>query len=57
MNRYRELYRVEGLPVLQNRVFENKEEAMNSPQGDVVLVEDLKRGLIFNRAFIPELIK
>lgn len=56
MPKYRELYRVEGLPVLQNRVFENQEEAINSPQGDMVLVEDLETGLIFNRAFIPGLL-
>jgi len=53
---YKELYRAEGLPVLQNRVFETREAAINSPQGDVLLVEDSETGIIYNHAFLPELI-
>jgi len=47
----RELFRTEGLPVLQNRVFATSAEARASATGDVVLVQDLDTGLIFNAAF------
>ncbi len=50
------LYRVEGLPVLQNRVYSSAEEARTSPKGDVELVQDTETGLIRNRAFDPSLI-
>jgi len=50
----RELFRTERLPVLQNRVFASATEALASASGDVVLVQDLDTGLIFNSAFDPE---
>jgi SAM-dependent methyltransferase len=50
----RELFRAEGLPVLQNRVFATAAEALASATGDLVLVEDLDTGLIFNAAFDPD---
>jgi hypothetical protein len=57
MNRYEELYRVEQLPVFQNRMFRTKEHAGNCVKGDVVLVRDMETGLIFNQAFRPELME
>ena len=57
MKRYREIYRAEQLPVFQNRMFHSEEEAKNCVKGDVVLVQDLATGLIFNRAFGPELMQ
>lgn len=48
-----ELFRAEGLPVLQNRMFNTRLEAINSTVGDVVLVQDLNTGLVFNNAFDP----
>lgn len=53
----RELYRVEGLPVFQNRMFANAEAARNCAKGDMVLVQDLETGLIYNQAFQPELMQ
>lgn len=50
----RELFRVEGLPVLQNRVFNTREEALQSPTGDIVLAQDSVTGLISNIAFESE---
>ena len=50
----REIFRAEGLPVLQNRVFATAAEALASATGDVVLVQDRDTGLIFNAAFDPE---
>jgi hypothetical protein len=55
MGHYTELYRVEQLPVFQNRMFQTEKEARNCPKGDVILVQDLETGLIFNRAFTSEL--
>jgi SAM-dependent methyltransferase len=50
----REIFRTEGLPVLQNRVFATAAEALASPTGDVVLVQAMDTGLIFNSAFDPD---
>ena len=52
----REIYRAEQLPVLQNKVFESAEAARACARGDVVLVQSNETGLIFNRAFRPELV-
>jgi len=49
----REIFRVEQLPVLQNRMFATEEEALATPTGDVVLVQDQHTGLIYNEAFDP----
>ena len=57
MNVLRVLYRAEQLPVFQNRMFQTPEEAINCAKGDIVLVQDMETGLIFNQAFIPELMQ
>ncbi len=57
MSTYKELYRAEQLPVFQNRMFHTQEEARECVKGDVVLVRDMKTGLIFNQAFQPELMQ
>ena len=57
MNHCRELYRVEQLPVLQNRMFTTEDEALSCAKGDVVLVQDMKTGLVFNQTFRPELME
>ncbi len=49
----RELFRVEGVPVFQNKMFTTEEAALSCPKGDVVLVEDQETGLVFNEAFDP----
>ena len=53
----REVYRAEQLPVLQNRMFSSREAARDCARGDVVLVQSLATGLVFNRAFRPELVQ
>ncbi len=53
----REIFRAEGLPVLQNRVFPTAAEALASPTGDVVLAQDQDTGLIFNSSFDPDLVE
>jgi len=54
--RYRELFRVEGLPVFQNKMFSDQALAMQCLTGDMVLVQDMDSGLIFNAAFDPDLL-
>lgn len=51
-----ELLRIDGLPVLQNRVYASAAAAAASPRGDVRLVQDEASGLVFNAAFDPELL-
>lgn len=54
MEALKELYRVEQLPIFQNRMYDTEREARNCPKGDVRLVEDLETGLIYNAAFQAE---
>jgi hypothetical protein len=53
MTEQNELYRVEGLPIFQNRMYPTRDAARSCARGDVVLVEDLRTGLVYNRAFDP----
>ena len=53
----REVYRAEQLPVLQNRMFATAQAARDCARGDVVLVQSLATGLVFNQAFRPELVR
>lgn len=55
MNRQRVLYEQRQLPTFQNRMYDTRQEALACPKGDVVLVEDLETGLIYNAAFDPAL--
>jgi len=57
MTRFEALYRAEGLPVFQNRMFSSAEAARDCARGDMVLVRDRETGLVFNRAFDPELMR
>lgn len=56
MEKLKVLFQQSGLPVLQNRVFNSKDEAMNSPTGDILLVENEETGLVYNAAFDTDLI-
>jgi SAM-dependent methyltransferase len=51
------IYRVDDLPVFQNRMFPTAEAAKNCATGNVLLVQDPDTGLIFNKAFQPELLE
>lgn len=55
--REREIYRAEQLPVLQNRMFATAAAARDCTRGDVVLVQSLATGLVYNQAFRPELLR
>lgn len=57
MKSRKEIYRAVRLPLLQNRTFDSVEAARDCETGDVVLVQDLATGLIFNEAFDPALIR
>lgn len=55
MHKLHELYRVDQLPIFQNRMYDSSLEARNCPKGDMRLVEDMATGLVYNVAFRPEL--
>ena len=55
MKHHHEIYRTTRFPVFQNRMFASKQLAKDCAKGDIVLVQDLDTGLIFNQAFRPEL--
>lgn len=50
-----ELYRIELLPIFQNRMYDTAQEARACPRGDVRLVQNLDTGLVYNADFRPEL--
>lgn len=52
-----ELYRVEGLPVLQNKMFNSAEEAWFCNVGDVVLVQNEQTGIVENAVFDQSLLE
>ena len=54
---HKELFRVDGLPVFQNKMFSNQAKAIGCSKGDMVLVQDLDTGLIFNAAFDASLLE
>jgi SAM-dependent methyltransferase len=50
------LYFQSQFPVLQNRVYEEQQKAMDCLKGDIKIIQDRKTGLIYNAAFNPELV-
>ena len=50
------LYKQEKFPVFQNRMYDTAEEAQACPTGDICLVQNQATGLIYNDAFLPELV-
>lgn len=50
------LYEQKSLPIFQNRMYHNRDEAIESPTGDMRLVQNLRTGLIYNESFRPELL-
>ena len=53
----RVLYEASDFPILQNRVYRTRKEAMSCPRGDILLVEDEETGLIYNDAFRSDLMR
>ena len=49
MTTLREIYRVDQLPVFQNKMFRSATEAIACTRGDLILVQDLMTGLIYRR--------
>ena len=52
----RELLRLDGVPVYQNKMYGSEEDAFTAPRGDVVLVQSEESGLVHNQAFDPEIL-
>lgn len=55
MNNLLVLYKVEELPIFQNRMYDSEAEARACPRGEMCLVENRETGLVYNAAFRPEL--
>jgi hypothetical protein len=55
MSQVKQLYHARQLPVFQNRMFRNADEAIHCTKGDIMLVQDLHTGLIFNGTFNSDL--
>ena len=53
--RFLELYRAQQLPIFQNVMYPTQRDATLCLKGDLVLVQDLETGLIFNQAFRADL--
>jgi len=49
----REIFRLNGVPAYQNKMFDTRDAAAGCPYGDIVLVQDTETGLIFNTAYDP----
>ena len=54
---YRELFKIGGLPVFQNKMFNDRASALSCPRGDITLVQDTNTGLIFNSTFDSSLLE
>jgi SAM-dependent methyltransferase len=52
----RELFKAQGLPIFQNKMYVDQRSAIQSPTGDIVLVQNLETGLIYNTAFDVDLL-
>ena len=52
----RELLRLAGLPVYQNKMFASAHAALHCPRGDLLLVQDSRSGLVHNADFNAELL-
>jgi SAM-dependent methyltransferase len=50
----KELIRVSAAPVYQNKMFDSAQDALACPAGDIILVQNMRTGLVFNDAFEPE---
>ena len=54
---HKELFRVDGLPVFQNKMFSDQAKAIGCSKGNMRLIQDLDTGLIFNAAFDASLLE
>jgi hypothetical protein len=53
--KHRVLYEQHDLPIFQNRMYSSVQDAINSPRGNVRLVENSQTGLVYNADFQPDL--
>lgn len=56
MQRKKTLFSRRGYPVLQNRVYPTREEALACPTGNIQLAQDCYTGLVQNVSFDPSLV-
>jgi hypothetical protein len=55
MSENRVLYRADQLPTFQNRMFSSQQAARQCTRGNMLLVQDMDSGLVYNSAFDPAL--
>lgn len=54
MNKIREIYRANQLPIFQNRMYDSEKEAKNCPKGDIQLIEySCRQDLFIMPLFAP----
>jgi len=51
----REIYKIDHLPIFQNRVYDTEREAKTCQTGNLRLIEDLDTGLVYNQEFNSDL--
>jgi hypothetical protein len=49
------LYQQDDFLIFQNRMYDGKNEVIDCPKGNIRLVENIETGLVYNDAFLPEL--
>lgn len=54
---YKELFKVQNLPVFQNKMFTNRKDAVECSKGDLCLVQNMETGLVFNSLFDSSLLE
>lgn len=57
MTDFKPIYRADQLPVFQNRMFDSAQAGRDCSKGQVVLVQSMQTGLVFNQAFQSELMR
>ncbi|MFC2050903.1 hypothetical protein ACFLTN_07010 [Chloroflexota bacterium] len=49
---YRDLFRIKQMPVFQNKMFSIEAKAMACSTGDVILIQSMETGLVYNAACV-----
>lgn len=56
MKPLKDLYRADGMPVFQNRMYPTEHAARTCATGDIHLVQNMNTGLVYNNTFDPSLV-
>ena len=50
--KFKILYKISNLPIFQQHMYNNISDAFHCPIGDVVLVQDLSTGFVYNQSLL-----